>query len=208
MLCFTRCDTDSAVQPVELYTDEIHADRALRLGETRADADSHNEDTHSRSSDKQHVFVDDAESEDTPSDAGQASSVVGEASSAAKPDSEANNRTCSVQQPSETLAHGAEAEPFEDDLGISALEATTSAHDDWLHRGPFLFDMDFHTYIRFTIRKPRPKDTKICDADRVEHVFLFEAHYALAASHWQQLVTDGVAWLVWSWKRSSFQHQA
>ena len=59
-----------------------------------------------------------------------------------------------------------------------------------------MLDTDFHTYIRFTFRKPRRKETKICDADRVEHVFLFEAHYALAASHWQQLVTDGVARLV------------
>ena len=28
-------------------------------------------------------------------------------------------------------------------LNITAFEATTSAHDDWLHRGPFLFEMDF-----------------------------------------------------------------
>ena len=56
--------------------------------------------------------------------------------------------------------------------------------------------MDFHTYIRFSVRKPRPKDFKVSDADRAEHIFLFDSHYALAASHWQQLLTDGHAKLV------------
>ena len=56
--------------------------------------------------------------------------------------------------------------------------------------------MDFRTYIRFTVRKPRPKELKISDLNRAEHVFLFDAHYALASSHWQQLNTDGVAKLV------------
>ena len=75
-------------------------------------------------------------------------------------------------------------------------ELRRGAHDDWLHRGPFLFDMDFHTYMRFTIRKPRAKDHKVTDVDRAEHCFLFDSHYALAASHWQQLVTEGHAKLV------------
>ena len=51
--------------------------------------------------------------------------------------------------------------------------------------------MDFHTYIRFTLRKPRPQDQKVSDTDRAELCFLFDSHYALASSHWQQLVTDG-----------------
>ena len=83
--------------------------------------------------------------------------MIGETSNAAQPDGEADNRAYNAQETSETLDDGARAEPFEEDLDISALEATTSAHDDWLHRGPFLFDMDFHTYIRFTVRKPCPK---------------------------------------------------
>ena len=85
---------------------------------------------------------------------------------------------------------------FEEDLDITALEATTSAHDDWLHRGPFLFDMDFYTYMRFTVRKPRPKNIQVFDVDRSEHCFLFDSHYALSASHWQQLITEGHAKLV------------
>ena len=59
---------------------------------------------------------------------------------------------------------GEDAHDFEESLDITALEATTSAHDDWLHRGPFLFDMDFHTYMRFTIRKPIPKEIKVSQA--------------------------------------------
>ena len=89
-----------------------------------------------------------------------------------------------------------EDEAFEDELVVTGLDATTSAHDDWLHRGPFLFDMDFHTYMRFTVRKPRPRHLKVSDVDRAEHCFLFDSHYALAASHWQQLVTEGHAKLV------------
>ena len=59
-----------------------------------------------------------------------------------------------------------EDEAFEDELVVTGLDATTSAHDDWLHRGPFLFDMDFHTYMRFTVRKPRPRHLKVSDVDR------------------------------------------
>ena len=58
-----------------------------------------------------------------------------------------------------------DVEALEETFDITALEATTSAHDDWLHRGPFLFDMDFHTYMRFTIRKPRPKEHKVSDVN-------------------------------------------
>ena len=89
-----------------------------------------------------------------------------------------------------------DARDLEEDLDISALEATTSAHDDWLHRGPFLFDMDFHTYMRFTVRRLRPKEQKVCDVDRAQHCFFFDEHYALSTSHWQQLITDGHSKLV------------
>ena len=196
MLCFTQFVADRAVHPVELHADEIDADRPVQPVESQADAENQNEDAHSSSSDEKNILDDDADSEDACSDAGQAGSVIGETNNAAQPGGEVNNRACNAQQTSETLDGGAMAEPFEQDLDVSALEATTSAHDDWLHRGPFLFDMDFHTYIRFTVRKPRPKDEKISDADRAEQVFLFDSHYALAASHWQQLVTDGLAKLV------------
>ena len=50
--------------------------------------------------------------------------------------------------------------------------------------------------MRFTVRKSRPKHHKVSGVDRAEHCFLFDSHYALAASHWQQLVTEGHAKLV------------
>ena len=79
---------------------------------------------------------------------------------------------------------------------VKGILGWANGHDDWLHRGMFLFHMDFHTYVRFTVRKPRPKLYKVSDVDRAEHCFLFDSHYALAKSHWQQLVTDGHAKLV------------
>ena len=56
--------------------------------------------------------------------------------------------------------------------------------------------MDFHTYMRFTVRKARPKTPRFSDTNRAEHVFMFDTHYALAASHWQELKTDGRKTLV------------
>ena len=40
------------------------------------------------------------------------------------------------------------------------LADTTSAHDDWLRRGPFLYDFDFHTYVRYVRRVPRPRNIR------------------------------------------------
>ena len=44
--------------------------------------------------------------------------------------------------------------------------------------------------MRYTFHKPRPKDINVSDTDRTEHVFFFDYHSALAASHWQQVVAD------------------
>ena len=59
--------------------------------------------------------------------------------------------------------------------------------NDWLHRGAFLADLDLHTYIAHVVRIPRPTQARIADIQRVESVFLFDDHYDLANSHWQQL---------------------
>ena len=56
--------------------------------------------------------------------------------------------------------------------------------------------MDFQSYMRFTIRSPRAKSSKVTDADRAEHAFVFDAHYVLSASHWQVLKTHGLCTLV------------
>ena len=37
-------------------------------------------------------------------------------------------------------------------LSTRALSQTTSAYDDWLHRGPFLHELDFYTYVRYVHR--------------------------------------------------------
>ena len=200
VVCFTK-----AAHPAELHADESSSNRAVRPVALETDAENNEEDVHSNASEEDNILNDSEAPEDAYADAHHADtdSAVRPADlhadeidtdSAVRPG--ASQAVADIHNDSETLDAGAMAEPFEEDLDISALEATTSAHDDWLHRGPFLFDMDFHTYIRYTVRKPRPKDLKISDADRAEHVFLFDSHYALAASHWQQLVTDGLAKLV------------
>ena len=174
VLCFTKSDTDKAAQPVEPQADESDTDRAAQQ----------DEDVHSNSSNEDSILNDSGAPEDVDTDADEAGTVIGETSSAAQLGGESNNEAHNAQQISEPFDDDIKAEFDEENLDISAFKATTSAHDDWLHRGPFLFDMDFHTYMRFVDRKPRPKDSKISDADRIEHVFLFDSHDALAASHW------------------------
>ena len=78
-----------------------------------------------------------------------------------------------------------------DTINITTLTNTTSLHDDWMHRGPFLMDLDLHTYVAHIIRTPRPVKARLDDAQRIEHVFAFDDHYELAQSHWQQLKTNG-----------------
>ena len=73
----------------------------------------------------------------------------------------------SVVQPDADVSEDEVAE--EEAYDVSALQSTTSAHDDWLHRGPHLFALDWHTYMRFTVRKPRPK--KIGVQDVVAHSY-------------------------------------
>lgn len=82
-------------------------------------------------------------------------------------------------------------EHVEQTVNISALNHTTSAHDDWLHRGPFLYDLDFHTYVEYVHREPRAKRAQAKDSERHQDIFLFDAHYSLAESYVQTLDTQG-----------------
>ena len=82
-------------------------------------------------------------------------------------------------------------EHVEETVDISALSHTTSAHDDWLHRGPFLYDLDFHTYVEYVHREPRAKNARAKDSERHQDLFLFDAHYSLAESYVQALDTQG-----------------
>ena len=67
---------------------------------------------------------------------------------------------------------------------MKTLRETTSTHDDWLHRGPYLHDLPFHTYTEYVdrVRIPRqcPSDTQL---------FRFEPHYALSGSYCQVIHT-------------------
>ena len=89
-----------------------------------------------------------------------------------------------------------DASDEDETLIAGSFEVTTSAHDDWLHRGLFLFDFDFHTYMRYVRRKPCSARMKVTDIERAEDIFLFDSHYALAKSHCQELKTDGQCTLV------------
>ena len=103
-----------------------------------------------------------------------------------------SNAASEVEQPD---ADGSKAEDEEaadaEDEGAwcaHAFSKTTSIHDDWLHRGPYLYDMDLHNYIRFIQREERPQGEKGgAVIGRRTHVFLFDDHYVLARSHWQTL---------------------
>ena len=204
ILCFTASEADRAVLPVDHPADTSD----IELAPLGADDETDENDVHSNASEKNNILQDSRTLEDAhanllePPSHAQPSESHGaqvDTNSAVLPVQSKSIVTINdenQQHVSKPLDDGGNVEALEDDLNITALEATTSAHDDWLHRGDFLWQMDFHTYIRFTVRKPRPKDHKVTDTDRAEHCFLFDSHYALAASHWQQLVTDGHAKLV------------
>ena len=174
VLCFTEADTDSAVQPVDHPAGASDTEGAVPPVAVETDAKNNDDDVRSNSSEEINILDYSAPPEDAHADRLETHRSI------------ADIKNEDEQQASKHLDDGGKAEALE----------TTSAHDDWLHRGKFLWHMDFHTYIRFTLRQPRPKDQKVSDTDRAEHCFLFDSHYALALSHWQQLVTDGQCRLV------------
>ena len=69
-------------------------------------------------------------------------------------------------------------------LEMKTLRTTTSTNDDWLHRGPYLYDLPLHTYAEYIdrIRRPRVPPPE-------GRVFLFEPHYALARTYCQRIKT-------------------
>ncbi|MCS5671000.1 MAG: hypothetical protein NZ577_03990 [Vicinamibacterales bacterium] len=71
-----------------------------------------------------------------------------------------------------------------DIIQMKTLRATTSTHDDWLHRGPYLHDIAFHTYVEYVDRVRMPRSAPI-----EQQIFRFEPHYALALSYGQQIRT-------------------
>ena len=161
-----------------LHSNECDPDSAAPHVEPQVNAEPHDESVHSSSSDAGTIPYDDIDPEgfdleDSDPEADQPGEMIDPA-----------GYPLGSEQVPEPIEVDTTADCAQDDLDITAFEETTSAHDDWLHRGPFLFDMHFHTYMRFTVRKIRPKQLTATDADRAEHFFLFDAHYALAESHW------------------------
>ena len=62
-----------------------------------------------------------------------------------------------------------------------ALRATCSRHDDWLHRGPFLYSLNFMVYMS---RIERVRKTDVI-AGKV-NAFPFSAHYSLSLLYTQK----------------------
>ena len=71
------------------------------------------------------------------------------------------------------------------ECNVQAIEchATSTRHDDWLHRGAFLADLPWYAYMMRVQRTRKPTEPT---ADHSEY-FFFDKHYALSALYCQQL---------------------
>lgn len=78
-------------------------------------------------------------------------------------------------------------EPSENNSKNLIFRATTSAFDDWLHRGPFLYDLPFEMYVCFIERVRKPNQT----ASRHKY-FLFDEHYDMSRLYCQTLRAEPV----------------
>ena len=68
-------------------------------------------------------------------------------------------------------------------MTATECRTTSTRHDDWLHRGPFLADLPWHVYMRRVRRARKPVSAS---AD-FSQLFLFDKHYALSALYCQEL---------------------
>ena len=60
------------------------------------------------------------------------------------------------------------------------FHATASTYDDWLHRGFFLQDMDFHCYVAHVEVVSR-------SSGQLGQCFVFDEHYIKSKTYWQRL---------------------
>ena len=60
------------------------------------------------------------------------------------------------------------------------FHATASTYDDWLHRGFFLQDMDFHCYVAHVEVVSRSNG-------QLGQCFVFDEHYIKSKTYWQRL---------------------
>ena len=69
------------------------------------------------------------------------------------------------------------------------LHATTSAFDDWLHRGPFLEPLPFFVYMQQVSRVSKAQVAEN-QTYRFRAAFNFDAHYPMATTYCQYVVPD------------------
>ena len=76
--------------------------------------------------------------------------------------------------------HGMDVDMEQEESGVRMFRATASTFDDWLHRGFFLQDMNFHTYAAYIEITPRSKGS-------LGECYVFDAHYIKAKTYWQRV---------------------
>ena len=96
-------------------------------------------------------------------------------------------------------AHPATEEP-EHTVQATECRVTSTRHDDWLHRGPFLADLPWHVYMRRVRRARKPTRAK---AD-YSQTFFFDRHYSLACIAKLCSIRRQLRFRV-SWDRSAHQ---
>ncbi len=72
---------------------------------------------------------------------------------------------------------------------VQLFQVTVSVRDDWLHRRPALYDMDFNTYVSHVEREEKPLVDAATSAPLRNAGLLipFEAHYKLAGNYAQRV---------------------
>ena len=70
-----------------------------------------------------------------------------------------------------------DGEAVPDDFVPTAVHATTTAVDDWLHRGPFLEPLPLFVYMQHVQRVPKSQRVRTGGGMH----FAFDAHYAMSA---------------------------
>ena len=73
-----------------------------------------------------------------------------------------------------------EPEVLQDEPPLHMFRATVSTYDDWLHRGVFLEDLDFHSYVAHVEVVSRSQG-------RLGECFVFDEHYIKSKTYWQRL---------------------
>ena len=72
---------------------------------------------------------------------------------------------------------------------MRTLRQTTSTHDDWLHRGPYLRDLPFHTYAEYVDRVRVSRNSS-----HEQQLFKFQPHYVLSKFYWALKYLTGKTW--------------